>query len=845
MVQNDSCKLSLCTRSTIVALVIATALGCERQTSSTAPIAGKPKTTSEVIENTNFPDGLTYLIAIREVKPNLEFNQPISVKDAVGTEELQKLDRALLHSLPSITTDRLKTLASREALEDKSVARVMLKFSNGIEYRSLSSVGVGNGAVDVSVPGHKGLRFTFDEIAKESTGHEHTDWTGQKFSVWQKDFELVSNAGESVLRGTLLCSNMAMKSVNGNTEPKAKSPQQLPESDPVSGEFDVDTLAPDEETKFTVSLKQPSDSPDGRKPASKFSEELFRVESTASRPEPIESVETVNTDSMKTGYSISDDGEMYTIAAAETETKNNLSTIITHASTVFPGQLLNGKKLTELSKNGVHVEAVSFGKNSRNSLAYATDYPTDAGFEQVNSGDLGFDPDDENLFNTRVLAVAKSTGKKVSTNVDIAFGSFNSSGHLKTKLGISANGWGFDGEFDSVKAASRQESVVFVLIRQRMFDILVTNPPNGVGEFFKQSKEYSAEADGIKFQNACPLLYVNRVHYGKIALLLVRGKGSSADVSIAVKASFSGWGVTAKTDFNDREKKAAESLQGSLFVHGGDPAIAEQIQTALSQINASDEVTRKGVPMDKIMGQVLQYFSPSAEASSAQPIGFTAKYIYDGTDAVCIAATHSKTCIVTPAPISYWVYLRSLDLREDGGGVNPFHSHGDWHIAAKQTASTNWLPKHQTGLMPLHDIQKKDLSNHSWAFVSPLAIDSITIVAGDNDKLDDKTPVDESNYMDRWNSDVSINAFTMNINFMEALTDGDPVDSKGNSVDPTKASYRKLEKILKSNNDKNTLEWGIKVQVPEKMRQSELSKVLSDLTADPLPVGGTSIPGTK
>ncbi len=771
------------------------------------------------------PIEVTYSIGMREASLQAADIQSIVIRDTMGELTAQLPSKRKLSRLSPITESKLEPINEASTI-------VRLRLQNSDDCRTIK-ITRSNSIVEVRVTGHVPISFALVKILGGKSALVLKSDSGKNVPIWTYDFDLLSDMGDVVFRGTLFLTTKTPERELGDSVSSTSSSRSEVDFKAVEGVFDPTKLASvPSQTILDLKEHKPKMNSTANKPQGAFAEKLFKFEADSSHPgiERGFSENLSQASGLSSGYSLADDDQVYVITSGLMETKNVLSEIITHSSTVFPGCIINGRLLTSESSSGPRVEKVSFGPSSRVSLTYGTDIG-------VSIGNIGIDPDDENAFNTQVLSNVRRSSTPVPTNVELTFGSFNSESHLKTKLGIAADGWGQIGEFSSEKAAGQNESLVFVLMRQRMFDIFATNPPNGIGDWFKAEKGFDEQSDMLKFSKACPLLYVDQVYYGKIAMLIVKGKGSSSDVTTAVKAAFSGWGVTVKTEFTESERKASNSLQGSLLVHGGDPGIASQIQAALGGTSAGDNAARNGIQMDKLMGPILQYFAPSAGAASAQPIGFTAKYMFDGSNAVCIAATHSRMCMVSPASMNYSICMRSLRLEEDGDGAffGLFDGTGDWHVGVSQRGKNKWQ---QTGLMRLNDGKTHSLERFQWPFSSVAAKDTITMAAGDSDHGDDNSPIDASNFQTRWDAEVSFGAFDVPMDFREILSQGDPVDINGKTVAAETANYRQ-KNFSRDGPEDNRLDFAIRVQVPERMRKESFNKAMEELTKKPEMEKGT------
>lgn len=759
---------------------------------------------SDDTKEESFP-AVSYGIVLREASPEGKALDKLEVTDAKGQTTCE-LPPDKLKDLGDCTSGDLAPLTQKDLLAG-SPALVPLSFQR-MPQRDLPA---GESLIELHAASYPPVKLQLDKALK---GKKPIDVKG--IQAYVLDFALVDNAGKPQLRGTVLLALTSQLTTDQN-QPLGGTPSvPLPETTPAApfdftklSEMPVASTSPPPD-RFAFPDNQPvPDANELAKRLGSFERGIKRIAGNSTELEEFFSPGP-------SGYGTDDSsGQFYAIASGAVQTNSFLKEIVTFNTTVFPGALLNGKKLTAPTNTSLSVEVQSFGPKSRHSLTYATDVG-------VNLGNLGFDPDDQNEYNAKVLNTIRRSNVASPGNFDLTFTAFNSEQHLKSKLGVQAEGFGFSGQFDSTKMAENFESAVVVLMRQRMFDVSITNPPHPFHNWFSR-QEYHDD-DGRKFQQCCPMLYVDRVHYGKLAMLVVVGKGSATEVATAVKAAYSGFGVSVAGQYSEEQKAKANSLRASLFVHGGNPEIARDIRSRLDQPGTEGRQADSQISgtLSQVLPAVLAYFAPESNVSSAQPIGFTARYLYDNGQAVCIAATHSQMCIVTPLKINYWVLLDTLHLDDRGtGGFLFIQPPGEWIVAFKRQNSS-WSQAKQTNCMRLYEGDQR--LDRQWEFSSSSGADVLEFIFGESDHSNDDEPINDSNVTSRWDGYVSSGVREKPLNFTEFIASGDPIDGNGRPMTDREAAPYRQQGYTTEGLRGNTLTWAVRVQVPEAMKQSEIRK---------------------
>jgi len=663
------------------------------------------------------------------------------------------------------------------------------------------------------------------------------------FKIWSKEIELESE--DAIKPKLMLLAKLATQGAVPSEEADVPTLEPLPDTKPTKqlttnqdGTINLPIVTATSPLPFwATEVRKNVNAARGYEPGTVFYELLEaekRAEIVSGNPRGLGRTVAFKPDLANANQGFASNGqETYSILSIAGTVQSSVTEILTMSDSVYAGQLICGPPLFKNVDGGPQVVEAFLGKLKQ--FAYASDGSS--------LGKLGFAGNDRDQYNEKVLAVCRRI--RPAAKVKFEFGSYQTESELRTRFGLSGSGFGASASYNSDDATRNFRSSVFVMMRQEMFSVNLQDAPVAFDDWF-DSEGKTAVPEVVKaIKESAPLLFVNKVQYGKIAILLVSGEGSSSDVLQAVKASFSGFGVEVNAELTESQKKTQSSLVGELFVHGGSAEVATELARSLS-VPADDGRNNPddtGLPsgqntlpakltgaFEGLVEAATKYFAPEETAKSAQPIGFEARYLFGQQPAVAVSATHTTLRILDPVNIDYRIGLKELTLKDDGDvGFLFFGGHeGDWHIGFRQALGNSYEEWKQTGLLRLLDDDDRnphDLSRFFWNFKARGIKESFQLVCGEVDQ-DDEKPIDENYKAERWDSNVSFGELQRELDLLHIIDHGKAVDPNGVEVqDVSRAGYRQMDMDPERGPAGNVLKWYVRVQVPPQKNEIDLKRI--------------------
>lgn len=230
-----------------------------------------------------------------------------------------------------------------------------------------------------------------------------------------------------------------------------------------------------------------------------------------------------------------------------------------------------------------------------------------------------------------MIGNAEAEGLATANNIDFKQETYSSEQQAALSFGVSGRYLGFEASATGSRTTSVSTNVVAAQFKQQMYVAGVTQPSTPAAFFSDAFTDaaYQSQAQLGRIGPANPPLYVSRVGYGRMMVFTMTAKAEAEEIQGALDVAYRFVGGDVQAELTAKQSSILSSAEIRISQVGGNQ------QSALAAIST---------------GRLADYFTDTAELTSAAPLWFELKTLTGEVAHVSEPGTYTETTCVPKLP---------------------------------------------------------------------------------------------------------------------------------------------------------------------------------------------------
>lgn len=286
-------------------------------------------------------------------------------------------------------------------------------------------------------------------------------------------------------------------------------------------------------------------------------------------------------------------------------------------NTIWPGAAIQGKSLQNGSLNLIPINRRK-GRITLTGLNFSDNKPNYV--------------DVSNISESEIKEGIKKLTNRPNPRTEASYSYFNSQIYSVenglTSMGLSVN-WAW-GAFKAQLSNSdfKSKNVFVIKLVQKYYSVSFSEPKSPASIF---SKNASIDDAKLYMGKGNPPALITNVNYGRIIFLTIETTENAESFKAMLNASFDGFGVSGKANFNEEQSKKIQNSDIKIFAIGGDSKLVAEVITSSGGISKWDKLK-----------EYIEKGSSFSNNSTGVPIGYKAIYLSNNQVAAINSAYQFK-----------------------------------------------------------------------------------------------------------------------------------------------------------------------------------------------------------
>ncbi len=265
-----------------------------------------------------------------------------------------------------------------------------------------------------------------------------------------------------------------------------------------------------------------------------------------------------------------------------------------NAEVVFPGNLLQGKTISEATPSPIVVEraggTISIDLNTGTSLPAVT-----------------VDEVKRSTIQTAINEIISASGEEAPANFTLDIEQVESEEHLAVELGISVRAFRVNVSSNFSFSSEKEFNRTLVKLDQKMYNIGF-DLPTDIGQIFAESVTPEDLEPFVQPDN--PATFISSVTFGRVFYMLIESTSTREEMNASINASFSGLAVNASAGLEVESLESLKDLKIKVIAYGGPASTSFEL---IGETNIQDIASTLGQSSDLRFALPISYVVRSVE----------------------------------------------------------------------------------------------------------------------------------------------------------------------------------------------------------------------------------------